>query len=383
MANVFLPVNLLELRATYTTGGGPDKTILLSAEKHDKNIVNPVVVYLKDVRDKNFQIGQMAAGRGFKYIEVLDRSKIDIKSIIELNRIVRDNEIDLIHGHDYKTDILAYILSLLNPKVKLLSTAHGWITNTIKSSLYKWIHLRALRRFKNLIAVSKATKSLMVTSGIDTDKIKVIYNGIDENKWTKPEEPVDLRKEWKIPPNSFVVGTVGRIGDEKDYYSFLKIAKSASESKENIYFVIVGEGKEDEKNGLIDYASRLGIKDKVIFTGYRADLLNVYGAFDLFLMTSITEGLPNTMLEAMSMGLPVVSTDVGGISELVIDRETGYLFKVGDVKGITDKILELIENGAHREQISAAARKRIEDVFSFSKRLSIIERYYLEVTGRA
>ena len=82
------PINLMELRATYTSGGGPDKTILLSAEKHDKTRINPVVVYLRDKRDKKFQIGKMAEDRGFEYIEVLDRNKIDIRCIYELYEIV-------------------------------------------------------------------------------------------------------------------------------------------------------------------------------------------------------------------------------------------------------------------------------------------------------
>ena len=248
------PVNLLELRATYTTGGGPDKTILLSAERHNKKIVNPIVVYLRDINDDNFQIGHMAEGKGFKYIEVLDRSKIDIRCIIELNSIVRQYNIDIIHGHDYKTDILAYILRLLNPGICLVSTAHGWITNTLMGSLYKWIHLRILKRFKHLIAVSKATKALMVSSGIKPDKVKVVYNGIDENIWRREDGLESLRNEWNIPENSFVVGTVGRIGDEKDYYTFIKIAKAVVSKANDTFFVIVGEGKEDEKRTL--YAMR-------------------------------------------------------------------------------------------------------------------------------
>ena len=218
------PINLMELRATYTTGGGPDKTILLSAEKHNKNIINPLVVYLRDINDNNFQIGRMAEGRGFEYIEVLDRGKIDVKCIIELNGIVKEHNIDIIHGHDYKTDILAYILSILNPKVHLVSTAHGWITNSLKGNLYKWIHLKVLRRFNNLITVSEATKSLMVKSGIQGENVKVIYNGIDDNLWCNSDKHMPLRKELNIPEGSFVVGTVGRISDEKDYRTFLDVA---------------------------------------------------------------------------------------------------------------------------------------------------------------
>ena len=376
------PVNLLELRATYTTGGGPDKTILLSAERHNKKIVNPIVVYLRDINDDNFQIGHMAEGKGFKYIEVLDRSKIDIRCIIELNSIVRQYNIDIIHGHDYKTDILAYILRLLNPGICLVSTAHGWITNTLMGSLYKWIHLRILKRFKHLIAVSKATKALMVSSGIKPDKVKVVYNGIDENIWRREDGLESLRNEWNIPENSFVVGTVGRIGDEKDYYTFIKIAKAVVSKANDTFFVIVGEGKEDEKEKLIQYAAELRIGSNVVFTGFRSDLIRVYSSFGIFLMTSVTKGLPNAMLEAMSMGLPVVSTNVGGIPELMVDGETGFLYDVGDVEGPAGKIMELIYDASLRNRLSVAGRERIENVFSFNNRLRIMEEYYRNLPAK-
>jgi len=373
------PINLLELRATYTTGGGPDKTILLSAERHDKTIVNPIVVYLKDKDDNNFQIGRMAEGRGFKYIEVLDRGKIDIKCIIELNEIVRKYKIDIIHGHDYKTDILAYILGLLNPKVHLVSTAHGWIADTLKGSLYKWLHLIILRRFKNLITVSQATKQVMVKSGINADKIRVVYNGIDEKHWNRSDHHVSLRKEWRIPEDSIVVGTVGRIGNEKDYFTFLNVAKVITDQIDNVFFVIVGEGKSNEKEELVAYAEKTGIRDKVIFTGYREDLLSVYKTFDIFLMTSITEGLPNTMLEALSMGLPVVSTNVGGVKELMADGETGFLCKSRDVVCLVDNTIKIIKSKELRESTSKAARARILNQFSFDKRLQLIEKYYVSI----
>ncbi len=369
----------MELRGTYTTGGGPDKTILLSAERHDRSIVNPIVVYLRDISDNNFQIGRMAEGRGFQYIEVLDRSKIDIKCIIELNGIVKKCNIDIIHGHDVKTDILAFILGTLNPKVHLLSTAHGWITNNLKGTIYKWFHLRALRKFSHLIAVSEATKALMVSSGITSGKIKVIYNGIDEKHWNNNGQCMTLKNEWGIPDKAFVVGTVGRISEEKDYNTFLRIAKIVTGEMPDTYFVIVGDGKRDEKDELVSYADKLGIKDRMIFTGFRSDLINVYCSFDIFLMTSLTEGIPNTMLEAMSMGIPVVSTSVGGIPEMVVNGESAFLFNTGDMNGLANKIMELITSKELRDNISSAGRKRIEELFSFSRRLKIIEEYYVNI----
>jgi glycosyltransferase involved in cell wall biosynthesis len=261
----------------------------------------------------------------------------------------------------------------------LISTSHGWITNTLKGSLYKWIHLRALRRFKNLIAVSEATKSMMSASGITSKKVKVIYNGIDCNYWCFNGQKPTLKKEWNIPDNAFVIGTVGRISDEKDYITFLKIAKTVTDKINNVYFVIVGEGKQNERERLVEFADTLDIRDKIVFAGYRSDLLEVYSTCDIFLMTSITEGLPNTMLEAMSMGVSIVSTNVGGIPELVEEGKTGFLFDIGNTVNLAEKIIYMITNRALRESLSTAGRERIEKVFSFDRRLHIIEKYYADI----
>ncbi|MBI4697464.1 MAG: glycosyltransferase family 4 protein [Nitrospirae bacterium] len=220
----------------------------------------------------------------------------------------------------------------------------------------------------------------MVESGIKADKIKVIYNGIDEKHWDRSNHHICLRKELRIPEDSIVVGTVGRIGNEKDYLTFLNVAKAVADKIDNVFFVIVGEGKGNEKEELIAYARKAGVIERVIFTGYRGDLLNVYKTFNIFLMTSITEGLPNTLLEAMSMGLPVVSTNVGGISELVVNDVSGFMYDVGDADGMAGKIIELISDKQSRLELSIASRRRIEEVFSFNKRLQIMEEYYLNLS---
>lgn len=373
------PINLMELRATYKTGGGPDKTILLSAEMHNRKIVNPIVVYLRDKSDKDFQIGNMSKGRGFKYIEVLDRNKLDIRCIMELYKITKKYKIDIVHGHDYKTDPIAYILKILNPKIKILSTAHGWITNTRQTSIYKWIHLKFLKRFQNIIAVSKATKDLMVRSGINEERIELLYNGVDENYWDRRNITDDLKRELSIPDDSLVIGSVGRLGEEKDYFSFLEVAKRVHERIAKTCFVIVGDGKESEKQDLLQYSKKIGVDKYVIFTGYRNDLLRIYNTFNVFLSTSLTEGLPNTMLEAMAMKVPIVATDVGGVSELVDDGISGFLYSVRDVKGISEKIIEIIKNDNLRNKLSIEARRRIETSFSFNRRTERIEAIYKKI----
>ena len=124
-------------------------------------------------------------------------------------------------------------------------------------------------------------------------------------------------------------------------------------------------------------AKELGIKDAVIFTGRRTDLKNVYSSFDLFLTTSLTEGLPNTILEAMAMEVPVVATRVGGVPELIEDGENGVLCNKRDAGDITQKVLSLLTDQDRQKQLSARGRMAVETKFSFDNRLRSIEGYYV------
>ena len=123
----------------------------------------------------------------------------------------------------------------------------------------------------------------------------------------------------------------------------------------------------------------LGIAGRVHFIGYREDLLPVYSTFDIFVLSSRREGLPNSILEAMAMGLPVVTTDVAGAKELVIDGITGFVLPQVDVNGLTNSIMILADNESLRRRMGIAGRKRVESDFSFAGRLRRIEALYEEI----
>src|SRR5688572_1947235 len=132
-------VRLLELRNTYKWGGGPDKTILLSAERHDRTRVDVVVVYIRDVRDQEFSIGEKARAKGLTFYEIQERGKFDIRVLKTLREIVLRHDITLIHAHDYKTDLFALLLRrwLWRRKLALLSTAHAWVMLGFRGELYR------------------------------------------------------------------------------------------------------------------------------------------------------------------------------------------------------------------------------------------------------
>lgn len=372
-------IRLLELRNTYTWGGGPDKTILLSAERHNKEKVSVVVAYIRDAGTKEFVIGRKAKERGITYHEIEERGKFDFRVLRAIRDLVKKYNINLIHGHEYKSDLYAYLvrLSLWQRDIALVSTAHAWVMLGVKGALYRRLDLALMKRFDHLLAVSHATNQEMLAAGVPSSKITVIHNAIDTQAWGPRQQSSSLRMELGLDDAFPVIGYVGRIDPEKDLETWLKAAAMVGRQYSRARFVLVGTGRDSNlRDSLSSLAAQLGIADQVVFLGYRDNLQPVYASFDMFMLTSRREGLPNCILEAMAMGLPVVTTDVAGAKELVINGATGFVLPQGDVEGLGNALLQVAGDGSLRERLGKSGRERIEQDFCFMRRLSRVEELY-------
>jgi glycosyltransferase involved in cell wall biosynthesis len=377
-------IRLLELRNTYKWGGGPDKTILLSAERHDPKRVSVVVAYIRDAADREFRIGEMARARGLTFYEIEERGKLDLRVVRAVRDIVRRHRIDIIHAHDYKSDLFAYLvgLSLGRRRPAIVSTAHAWVIVGRRGDLYRRLDLFLMRRFEQLVAVARSTKDEMVASGVPEEKIAVIHNAIDTDAWSPARVIESRRTEWGLTSAFPVVGYVGRIMPEKDLESWLRAAALLARKCPRARFVLVGDGRDaTTRRELEALAGALGIEDRVLFSGYQSDLPPVYASFDVFMLSSRREGLPNSLLEAMAMRLPVVTTDVAGAKELVVDGETGFVRPQGDARGLGEALIALAGDDALRARLASASRHRVEHEFSFDRRLDLIESLYERVAA--
>lgn len=376
MANM-QKINVMQCRSTYTTGGGPDKTVLLVAEKANPDKFNMVVMYMRGVRDNDFQIAKWARDRGLTVYEVLERGKFDIDNLFQINRLIRDHKIDIYHARDYKTCFFGLLLWLINPRMKLVFTAHGWIIDNTKQKLYTWLNIFSLKRYQKIIAVSKATKKIMVDRGIDKSKIDIVYNAIDVDQWCRGEILSTFRSELNISCKSKLVGIVGRLSNEKGVDTTLEVARHVIMSRPDTYFVLVGDGpiRSEVENKIRD----LGLSSNVFLVGFRKDALNIYAGLDLFLSTSLTEGTPNTVLEAMAMEVPVVHTAVGGVPEMIEDGVDGILCKVGDVHGISQAVLTVLNDENTARRLREHGRRSVCTKFSLTTRMQIIESIYEQV----
>jgi len=379
------PVRVMDIRGTYKGGGGPDKTVLQSAVKHDKNRVNVLVTYLRDPEDDEFQITAMAKELGINYVEVMDRRKLDFICLFELYRLIKSHRLEIYHAHDDKTLLYGWLLKIVLPKLKIIYTCHGNFPPAItyRNFLRHYFSLFLKKRYlKPIMTVSEACRMKLVSYGLKKKNIKTLYNGIDLDKWHRDRGRPILNSELGLHGNESLVGTVARIDPQKDFQTFFKVVQRVTTRIPNTKFVIVGDGKDQELADLKKDAKELGLGEMVFFLGHRNDIFNIYASLDLFLMTSIMEGLPNTVLEAMAMEIPVVSTAVSGVPELVVDRKTGYLCDVGDFESLADRVITLLSNKELREQYGYNGRKRVEECFAFKDRVRKLEGLY-EFFGRS
>lgn len=382
------PVRVMDFRGTYKGGGGPDKTILNSASQHDKKRVNVLVVYLRDPEDKEYSIDSWAKSLGIRYVDVPDRKRVDFKCLSLLLKLIDAHDIELIHSHDDKTLLYGWMLKWFRPKVRIMYTCHLHSAYTRKDfdsfrdylafMVRTRIQIFLMKQYKKpLLSVSEFTKKTLVSHGLREKDVTVLHNGIDTDQWQKNHGTPVLRNEFDQLKNVLIVGTVARIDQKhKDLPTFYRVAATVSRKWPDVRFVIVGDGHGKLLDETKKMVSDLGLNDIVFFTGHRTDLLNIYSSFDIFLMTSRTEGLPNTVLEAMAMEVPVVSTRVAGVPEIIENGTTGLLCNIGDVFSLSEGVLLFLEKEDERKKMAFNARKIIGDCFNFKKRVTFLEDYY-------
>ena len=227
---------------------------------------------------------------------------------------------------------------------------------------------------EGIVTVSTSIQQTLIQHGVDSDRIKVIYEGVDVS-WIDQIGASSLFSDGAGP----IVGTVAHLSPEKGHGTVLKAAALLRSEFPEVTYVFVGDGP--LKAELAAKAAGLGIRDRVVFTGFRSDSEALMKEFDIFCLASDSEGLSSAILAAMATPLPVVATNVGGIPELVIDGETGFLSPAGDPESLAARLRPLLLSEELRSKVRQAGRQRVERYFTLEKKLDETERLYLGLRG--
>jgi L-malate glycosyltransferase len=291
-------------------------------------------------------------------------------------KLLKGRKIDIIHSHRYKEHGLALLLSRMMRIDKLIATVHG-LPEPLAGMLQKSGHLKAVisnfilrRYFSRVVAVSEEMRDALVKMyGHSRSKLDVIYNGI---------AGLDhMHRHRTGRADEFHVGTVGRTVPVKDFQLFIYIAAELRKRSKRARFSILGDGPLTRQ--LMDKAKSLNVADAVQFVPPRPDPTSYYQSLDLYLNTSIHEGIPISLLEAMAMGLPVVAPRVGGIPEMIDHEQQGLLVDSRKVGDFVDACMRLIDDEGLRTKLGDGAFHRVRDRFKSEEMARAYKRVYRDI----
>jgi glycosyltransferase involved in cell wall biosynthesis len=374
------PVRVLELRSVRGTGGGPEKTILLGTARTDPSRYAITVCYLRDKRDPDFTIDQRARELGVDYVEVLERHSYDSAIWSQLRRLVDSREFDIIHAHDYKTNLLTRFLA--GGGIRPLSTVHGWFgLDTLKERLYYAVDKRVLRAFPKVIAVSGELRNQLVAAGCRPERVIMVPNGIDHIRFARNDAlRADARRELGLGDQDLVIGAVGRLERQKRFDLLIDAVSGLRKDFPQLRLLIAGDGS--LRGALEDRIAQGGAAGFVQLLGHQPDVIRLHHAFDLFVQASDQEGSPNVVLEAMSLATPAVVTDVGGTADLIEDGVHGLLIPAGNAAALTGAIRRALSDWPATLARRDAARARVEAELSFGQRMARVEAVYDELMSK-
>jgi glycosyltransferase involved in cell wall biosynthesis len=372
------PIRILELRSVWGTGGGPEKTILLGTARTDPRRFDVTVCYLRDRRDPIFTVDTKAADLPVSYVELVESHSFDPTIFTRLRRVVRDRQIDIVHAHDYKTNVLAWLLSKC-VKVTPLSTVHGWTGHSARERwLYYPLDKRVLGMFPRVIAVSSDARRELVERGARPENVCVVLNGIDHTAFHRDRSrESSVRRELGFVQDDFVVGAVGRVEPQKRFDLLLEAFASLRMTHPRMKLMIVGAGSRLEE--LHVQSRRFGLGDSCRLLGHRTDVADLHHAFNLFVQSSDYEGTPNAVLEAMALESPVVATGAGGTAEIVRNGIDGLIVPTGNSRAIVEAVESVLRDPEAARTRAASARRRVETDLSFEARMSAVEAIYVEL----
>lgn len=375
-------INVMHLTNNIGYASSVERLILMLAENMDKSRFNISIVSLSEperVSETFLKNAGILASHA--HLIPWKRTKPFVNAIFKLISLIKKHKINILHTHEVRTDLVGLIAGRLTG-IKVIASVHGWVMDTVPFlwKFYQHIDRRIIKYFDHVMVGSNYLRNVIIKLGMSPRKVTTIHNAIDTASFDLSSSSVSIekfKKKYNLNSMDTIVGTVGRISKEKGHKYLLESAKIVIQDLPAVKFLIVGEG--ETKIELERYTEELGITGSVIFTGYHEDLSEALAAMDLFVIPSLTESLPLSVLEAMAAGKPVVSTDVGGIPEVVIHEETGLLVGPKKSMEMANAIIFMLKNNDFMFNMAKNGKQLVYDEFSNQSFVEKIENLYFNI----
>lgn len=346
--------------------GGTQRQISYILKYIDKQKFSVTLLYF---RNDSFLVDELISA-GIKVVQIEKTKRVDFSFFLNFYKFLKKEQFDIIHCFSFTGEFWGAVVNLFSKEEVLISSVRGiyeWYS-PVQWRLKKWVSNRSAYVIANSLAGAKyATKM----TGLANHKMKVIYNGIPELEFKSKKS---ARKSLTLPSQNRIGLFVGRLIDEKNVASIIEALNIIALKKSDFKFYIVGDGPErDNLKALVSSTLQKNIE----FLGERNDVITLLSAADFVILSSLREGLSNTILESMLAAKPVIASKVGGNPELVDDGITGYLYPSGDVPKLAELIDHVLStNDSILDTLGRNARTKILDNFSIDTMVEKFETLY-------
>jgi sugar transferase (PEP-CTERM/EpsH1 system associated) len=302
---------------------------------------------------------------------------LQIKFIRSITSLIRRYNPNIIHTHNEKSLFYGSISGFLSG-VPVVHTKHGKNDTTFRSVARN--HLLSYLCTKIVSVSNDAAEQCIIKEHIIPSKVLTIHNGVDTDLFTPKPVNTATKSLLGISPDTPVLGIVARLAKIKDHTTLLQACRIIKDSKFNFKLLIVGDGP--LMTELVSLVRELNIQDYVIFTGTRPDVSSLMNIIDIFVLSSLSEGISLTLIEAMLSSLPVVATNVGGNPEVVVDGITGYLVPPQNPSLMAERLKELLDNPARRHEFGSMGLLHATQHFSLKQAAKQYEALYKTIARR-
>jgi len=375
--NARAPIRVLHLRDSPWVDG-PGRTILETAARIDRSRIDYTIAPLVPDDGATHPLVVAARERGVAVEPVMDTGPLAplVERVIGL---VDGLGIGILHSSEFRTNLIVLRCRKLRPSLKIVATAHGWIANDMRGKFKTLLDRALLRRFDRVIAVSDAVRRRLPHWWIPDRRVCVIHNALMLDSYGRGLGARAKPATGRDGPVRLLA--VGRLSPEKGLDLLLRAIAELAPSYPQLRLTIAGTGPQEHSLRLL--TQELNLTEKAKFIGYVTDMPKLYHQSDLVVQSSLTEGLPNVMLEAAYLGVPVVATDAGGTREVIVHGVNGWLVPVGSVAALVAGLRRYLEKPDEFRVMANTGRQRVEAQFSIDSRTVAQTLLYEELVDQA
>ncbi len=314
----------------------------------------------------------------------------DLLAFIKIMSLCLRKKYDIVHTHTAKAGILGRFAAYLCGGRIIIHTLHGSTFHNsagpLAKNVYIFLERLAFKVTHKMIVVGTDLRDRYIASKIGRKKdYIVIRSGFDLDRFLLSKQTIQNYRiqtchQWGIDKYSFVFGSVSRLEDRKGHIYLLKAISPLLQQYPNTYLVIAGEGA--QKHFLMQFAKSHGISEKVMFTGYRSDIEKVISAFDVFVLTSLWEGLPRVLVQASALAKPIVTFDVEGAKEIVENNSNGFIVALKDVEGLKNRLLYFLNSPNDADNMGQKGRGKVSSDWHRDVMVQNIRDLYYDLLDR-